>query len=446
MMTFQSNASLPKYFLAGMLTFLSLPTLADTFPLPPPGTDVVGDLRVVMARQEDTLLDIARRYNLGYNEITDANPTVDPWLPGAGTPVLLPTQFILPNVPRQGIVLNIATMRMFYYPAPKPGESPVVITHPIGIGKEGWSTPVGVTKVVSKQKDPTWNVPVSIQEEHAKKGEPLPSVVPPGPDNPLGQFAFRLGLPGYLIHGTNKPSGIGMRVSHGCIHLYPEDIARLFNQIPVGAPVQISNQPYLAGWRDGTLYLETHKPLEEDAKALDGNLTPVVNVIIGASGEKRRDINWRNVIRITRRGGGYPLPISANSPALEDIITDLPLVNEPQETPAPAAVAPARSANAENNDADAPSPPSEQAAYDTKRWYVQAGNFKNIDKAHRLSAMLRHLGPPIPALQVAAPGGHRVLAGPFANKTEAQSHQKLIQTRLGIETFIKPPEMKRQIN
>ncbi len=444
MMTSQANTALHKYFLAGMLTFIGAPALADTFPLPAPGTDVVGDLRVVMARQEDTLLDIARRYNLGYNEITDANPTVDPWLPGAGTPVLLPTQFILPSAPRQGIVLNIATMRMFYYPVPKAGESAVVITHPIGIGKEGWSTPLGATKVVSKQKDPTWTVPVSIQEEHAKKGEPLPSVVPPGPDNPLGQYAFRLGLPSYLIHGTNKPSGIGMRVSHGCIHLYPEDIARLFDQIPVGVSVQISNQPYLAGWRDGTLYLETHKPLEEDAKTLDGNLTPVVNVIIGASGEKRRDINWRNVIRITRRGGGYPLPISANSPVLEDIITDLPIVSEPRETPPPASVTPARSANAENN--DGPLSPSEKVVFDTKRWYVQAGNFKSMDKAHRLTAMLRHLGPPIPALHVSAPGGYRVLAGPFANKTEAQSHQKLIQANLGLETFIKPPEIKRQVN
>lgn len=444
MMTSQASTALHKYFLAGMLTFIGAPVLADTFPLPPPGTDVIGDLRVVMARQEDTLLDIARRYNLGYNEITDANPTVDPWLPGAGTPVLLPTQFILPNAPRQGIVLNIATMRMFYYPVPKAGESAVVITHPIGIGKEGWSTPLGATKVVSKQKDPSWTVPVSIQEEHAKKGEPLPSVVPPGPDNPLGQYAFRLGLPSYLIHGTNKPSGIGMRVSHGCIHLYPEDIARLFDQIPVGVSVHIFNQPYLAGWRDGTLYLETHKPLEEDAKTLDGNLTPVVNVIIGASGEKRRDINWRNVIRITQRGAGYPLPISANSPVLEDIITDLPIVSEPRETPPPASVTPARSANAENN--DDPLSPSEKVVFDTKRWYVQAGNFKSMDKAHRLTAMLRHLGPPIPALHVSAPGGYRVLAGPFANKTEAQSHQKLIQASLGLETFIKPPEIKRQVN
>ena len=200
--------------LSGTLLCLGGSAMADTFPLSP-NSDVVGELRIIIAKHEDTLSDLARRHNLGYNEIVDANPTVDPWLPGAGTPIVLPTQFVLPNAARQGIVLNVATMRLFYYPPTKPGEQTVVITHPIGIGKEGWSTPLGTTQVVAKQKDPAWNVPVSIREEHAKKGDPLPAIVPPGPDNPLGQFAMRLGLPSYLIHGTNKPYGIGMRVSHG---------------------------------------------------------------------------------------------------------------------------------------------------------------------------------------------------------------------------------------
>ena len=243
------------------------PIVSDRFVLTP-GNGVVGEMQVIRARYEDTFSDIARAYDLGYDDLVHANPGVDPWLPGAGTRIVLPTQFILPDAPREGIVLNIGTKRIFYYPKAAPGEAPVVITHPVGIGREGWATPIGTTTVVAKVKDPVWTVPASIRKEHAEAGDPLPAQVAAGPDNPLGAFALRLGFPSYLIHGTNKPSGIGMRVSHGCVQLYPEDIESLFSEVPVGTKVRIVNQPQLLAWSDGNLYLEAHPALEDDARNL----------------------------------------------------------------------------------------------------------------------------------------------------------------------------------
>jgi L,D-transpeptidase ErfK/SrfK len=233
-----------------------------------PDEDVVGRLQVTVARHEDTFADIARRFNIGYAELVRANPGIDPWIPGAGTEIVLPTEFVLPDAPREGLVLNLAAMRLYYYPKrPKdaPKDGPVeVITHPIGIGKVGWATPEGSTKVVSRTKDPVWTPPVSVRVEHAKVGDILPEKVPPGPENPLGRHVMRLGWPSYLIHGTNKPPGVGMRASHGCIRLYPEDISRLFESVPDGTRVTVVNQPYLLGWRSGTLYAQAFEPLEDD--------------------------------------------------------------------------------------------------------------------------------------------------------------------------------------
>ena len=251
------------------------PGRSDRFPLPPAGTDVIGEVQIASTGREDTLSDLARRYDLGYEEIVAANPGMDPWLPGEGAQVVLPTQFVLPDAPREGLVLNLAAMRLFYYPRPVANEPPRVITHPIGIGREGWETPQGVARITQKIVQPAWTVPQSVRREHAELGDPLPPVVPPGPDNPLGEYALRLSLPSYLIHGTNQPYGVGIRVSHGCVRLYPEDIARLFPEVPEGTTVTIVNQPYLAGWRNGQLYLEAHPPLAEDAKRWGGSLKPM---------------------------------------------------------------------------------------------------------------------------------------------------------------------------
>ena len=231
-----------------------------------PDQDVVGRLQSTVAKHEDTFADIARRFNVGYTELVRANPGVDPWLPGEGTRIVLPTEFILPDAPREGLVLNLAQMRLYYYPEPKE-EGPVeVITHPIGIGKVGWATPEGATKVTSHVKDPTWTPPVSVRKEHAKEGDILPPTVPPGPDNPLGRHMMRLGWPSYLIHGTNKPPAVGMRASAGCVRLYPEDIALLYEAVPDGTKVTVVNQPVLLGWHGDRLLVQAYQPLEDDKR------------------------------------------------------------------------------------------------------------------------------------------------------------------------------------
>jgi len=296
---------------------LSAPVRSDRFTLPPAGDDVVGVVQVAVARHEDTLADFARRYRLGYDAITAANPGVDHWLPGEGTPVVLPTRFVLPDAPREGLVLNLAALRLFYYPQPQPGKPATVITYPIGIGREGWQTPLGRMRITQKIESPTWTVPASVRREHAKLGDPLPAVVPPGPDNPLGAFAMRLSRPSYLIHGTNKPYGVGMRISHGCVRLYPEDIARLFPLVPQGTTVRIVNQPYLAGWHDGQLYLEAHSPLAEQARKWQGSLKPMEDAVRRKSASA---VDWDKARQVARDARGIPVPISPDSLDMGDVI------------------------------------------------------------------------------------------------------------------------------
>ncbi len=233
---------------------------------------VIGEPQVVFTREENTFSDLAREYGLGYDELVAANPDVDPWLPGDNTPVLLPTQYVLPNVPKSGLVLNIASKRLFYFPAVEEGEPAKVMTYPIGIGRVGWETPLGETTVVSKARNPHWYVPASVRKEHAEMGDPLPSIVLPGPDTPLGSHVLKLDIPGYLIHGTNQPYGVGMRVSHGCVRLYPENIELLYTLVEVGEDVRIINEPYLVGRLNDELYFESHKPLEDDPISAEEHL------------------------------------------------------------------------------------------------------------------------------------------------------------------------------
>ncbi len=251
------------------------PILANHYVINSPQQTVVGVPQVVLARGEDTLSDLARAYGLGYDELIAANPGVDPWMPGDRTPVLLPTQFVLPDTPREGIVLNIASKRLFYYPQMPAGQPQVVKTFPIGIGRVGWETPIGATQVVAKAVNPSWYVPASVRREHAELGTPLPQVVPPGPDNPLGTRVLKLEMPGYLIHGTNQPYGVGMRVSHGCIRLYPENIEYLYELVGIGEPVRIINEPFLIGERNGELLFEAHVPLEDDVLGSDERLEQI---------------------------------------------------------------------------------------------------------------------------------------------------------------------------
>ncbi|HSB95269.1 MAG TPA: L,D-transpeptidase family protein [Spongiibacteraceae bacterium] len=239
------------------------PLATHTFTFDPERDSVVGELQVTQAGADDTLSDIARRFNIGYEEIVRANPEVDPWLPKAGTTIVLPTQFVLPDGPRSGIVINLAALRLYYFPPRKKHELQTVITHPIGIGMVGWTTPLGSTKVTGKRANPVWNPPASVRKEHLADGDPLPKAVPPGPDNPLGKYALSLAWPSYLIHGTNQPYGVGIRASHGCIRMYPEDIALLYDDIPVGTSVTVVNQPILYGHRGDSIYLQTF-PVYDD--------------------------------------------------------------------------------------------------------------------------------------------------------------------------------------
>ena len=256
----------------------------NRFELTSPRQMVVGEPQVVFARDRDTLSDLAREYGLGYDEIVAANPGVDPWVPGEGTPVVLPTQYVLPEVQHSGLILNIATKRLFYFPEAEADGTRYVLTYPIGIGRVGWETPLGETSVVSKARDPQWWVPASVRQEHAENGNPLPAVVPPGPDNPLGNRVLKLDMPGYLIHGTNQPYGVGMRVSHGCVRLYPENIEFLYELVDVGEVVTIINEPYQFGHYDGALYFEAHAPLEDDAKPAEERLVAALEQQVDASG------------------------------------------------------------------------------------------------------------------------------------------------------------------
>ncbi len=241
------------------------PVATHVFRLDSGEDDVIGELQVTKVQGEDTLPDIARRFNLGYEEIARANPGVDPWVPGEGREIVLPTQFVLP-AQREGLVINLAQLRVFYFPKVKEGEPRTVITHPIGIGKVGWQTPEGTTKVTGKRTNPTWFPPASVRKEHREAGDPLPSKVPPGPDNPLGAHMMTLGWPSYLIHGTNKPYGVGLRSSHGCIRFYPEDIGELYDKIPVGTKVTVVNQPFVFGWSKGALYVQAFPIMEDDER------------------------------------------------------------------------------------------------------------------------------------------------------------------------------------
>ncbi len=287
---------------------------AETFPLPPEDVGVVGQVRSVRARYEDTLVDLAQRLHVGYEEIRLANPKVDAWLPGEGTPVVVPTRYVLPSAPREGLVLNVPEMRLYYYPRPQAGVMPTVETYPVSIGRMDWKTPLGQTRIESKIENPTWTPPESIRQEHAAEGDILPEQIPPGPDNPLGQHAFRLSIPGYLIHGTNKAAGVGMRVTHGCVRMFPADIASLYARVPVGTPVRIVNQPYKAGWVADMLYLEAHPPLEEDAGHSADGMEPVWQVLLDAQKERPPvQVDGDRVRAILKRLDGIPAPVGGDA-------------------------------------------------------------------------------------------------------------------------------------
>ena len=261
-----------------------------------PGTDAVlfGREEQVLTTYEDTLYEIARRFSLGSEEVVRVNPGIDPWLPGGGRSIVIPGQRVLPSGPREGIVVNLPEHRLYFYPKAVPGKPRVVYTYPISIGKMDWRTPLGKTRVVNKRERPSWVPPESVRKEHIANGEPpLPAVVGPGPDNPLGNYAMRLGLNGsYLIHGTNNPIAVGMAVTHGCIRMYPEDIEELFPMVAVGTPVYLVNEPVKVAWVEGQLLLEAHPPVDAEGQTREPDLAIFEGLLQQALGESVVAIHW----------------------------------------------------------------------------------------------------------------------------------------------------------
>ncbi|WP_347986291.1 L,D-transpeptidase family protein [Methylomonas sp. AM2-LC] len=380
-----------------------------------PNQNLVGSLASVQARDNDTLSDIARHYGLGFNDIAYANAGMDPWTLHNTQSVILPLRFILPEAPHHGIVLNLATMRMFVYPKT---TSNMLFTFPVGVGREGWNTPLGLTKIISKKVNPDWIVPESIKREHIKQGDPLPNVIHAGPDNPLGNYAMHTGFNSILIHGTNKPYGIGMQVSHGCVQLYPEDIESLFNKVEVGTPVRIVHQPYLVAWDNDMLYLEAHPPLEKWQKQqthLQADLKVQLKKI---AAEKHTKLDWLKVADVLKRADGIPTPVLVNGENLYELTAHaIPLQHPDQLANQPQVV--------ELKDSD---------------WSLLTDRFPSASEAQKLAAMLNHLEPQIPARMVASAGGYQVIAGPFKTSKETQQNAKRIKQFFELDVTARPPK------
>jgi L,D-transpeptidase ErfK/SrfK len=295
---------------AALLALLTIAALSDanatTYTLEKPDDPVVGQDQTVVTVYEDTLYALARQFSLGSEELIRVNPGVDPWLPGAGKQLVVPGRHILPPGPREGIVVNLPEHRLYYYPKPKRGAPIEVITYPVSIGKMDWRTPLGATKVIQKQKDPTWFPPESVRKEHAEAGDPLPPKVGPGPDNPLGAYAMRLaaGNGTYLIHGTNNPIAVGLAVTHGCIRMYPDDVAALFPLIPVGTPVRLINEPVKVAWVDGELLLEAHPPVDAQGQSFEPEIEEFSALLKAAVGDQTVAIHWDYARDVLQKANG----------------------------------------------------------------------------------------------------------------------------------------------
>lgn len=321
------SAIIPSLLLTAPVAFPAT-SLAETFPLG--ASPIIGELRETRSRHEDTLIDIAREFNLGYDQIVKANPAINRWVPGDGNRILLPSKYLLPDAPRNGIVVNVAELRLYYFLPQSGGDSRSVVTFPVSIGRMDWKTPLGETSVVRKDKNPAWYPTASIKAEHARDGDPLPDVIPGGhPENPLGGFALRLGIPGYLIHGVDerKANGIGMRVTHGCMRMYPEDVARLFEMVPVKTRVMLVNQPIKVATVGDKVYVQITTPLQEDGHAgAELSIQESLSLIRSKVGPEFR-INEEKAIRAIEQGNGLPVVIGGRADAI--VQTDYPTRQAP---------------------------------------------------------------------------------------------------------------------
>jgi L,D-transpeptidase ErfK/SrfK len=380
------------------------------------GDDVLGRLRFISLEKGDTLPDIARHFSLGLNGVIAANPGVDIWAPEARERVMLPLNFILPDAPRKGIVINLAAMRLFQF---KGNSEPLtVLTYPVGVGTEERPSPRGLMRVDRKVSRPTWHVPASIARDHLKKGDPLPAAVMPGPQNPLGEYALYLSTPSYLIHGTNKPASIGLRATNGCIRLYPEDIKRLYENTPVKTPVTIVNQPYLLGQSNGVVYMEVHASTEElDAAELD----KIYKKLRTIEKESGRTLDWNKVKKVLAEARGIPVPIFEIRQGNGNLLV------EPIEVKHPSAL----------------NGRPEIQELKTDAWSALAADVRDKPDAVRLAAIINHQGPPIPARVIARNAGYQVVAGPFTDVREAKDAIKRLKIDLELDAVLIEP-IKRE--
>lgn len=289
---------------------------AETFRIMPADSQLIGGVQVIQARPDDTLSDIARLYSLGFGEVRKANPDVDPWLPGEDTSIVIPTRFILPDAPREGIVLNRGEMRLYFFHQDPATGNPMVTTYPVGIGRVDRQTPVGNSRIINKLRNPTWYPTPDVRADYAARGLELPVSVPPGPDNPLGEYALVLDRPGYLIHGTNRPDGIGMRVSQGCVRLYPEHIAALVSRVETGTPVTIVDQPFKLAISGGRLMIEVHPVVYPDGSEADSasgeqRLIEQISLLLAQRGDQlATDVDWEKVTEVFQAANGLPTVVT----------------------------------------------------------------------------------------------------------------------------------------
>jgi len=283
--------------------------IADRYIVPPADLDIVGALQTEQVKENETLIALTRRSGFGQEEVRIANPATDRWIPRPGEPVIIPSRYILPDAPHVGIVINLPEMRLYYFHGSVSERAAILDTFPVSIGRSFWSSPLGQAQVTNKKENPDWYPPDSIKSEAAARGHVLPDKVPAGPSNPLGQHAIYLNLPGYLLHGTNAPNGIGMQVTHGCIRLYPEDIKSLYRQVEIGTPVVLINRPVKVGWHADILYLEVHPPVVEPKMSNDELLALAVALIKKET--THSDYKWRTsqVRSIVTRQTGIPEPL-----------------------------------------------------------------------------------------------------------------------------------------
>ena len=382
----------------------------------PKGDDVIGQLKFISLEKGDTLPDIARHFGLGVNGVSATNPGVDIWVPEAGERIMLPLSFILPDAPRKGIVINLAAMRLFQFKEGK--ESMAVLTYPVGVGTEEKPSPTGQMYVERKLARPTWHVPASIAKARLKKGDLLPAKVLPGPQNPLGEYALYLSKPTYLIHGTNKPASVGLRATNGCIRLYPEDVKKLYGNTQLKTPVLIVNQPYLLGQKNGVVYMEVHAPLENLEPAEFDKVYAKLRTIEKKSG---RALDWSKVKKTLIEARGIPVPIFEIREGSGQGVAEPFEVKHPGELfgrPEIPGIKP-----------DA--------------WSVLAGDVRDEIDAVRLSAIINHQGPQIPARVIPKSDGYLVVAGPFNDVKDAKEAIKRLKIDLEIDGVLIVP-IKRE--